>query len=763
MALLVDPPDLNRTMHLPPLLALPLLLAVSGLAIAQQPLNVNLLQNPDFETGVGGWTTSRGAFTAKPYGIANAPSIPAGATINGGNQFVECTTAYEPCGGCWRYGVMEQIINVTGNSVDIDNGNLFLELSGFFGGGSGVNDYTYLRASYFNGTGGALSVPFVDPSLQAISGTNRNYEPILMGVKKAFPIPALTRTIKIELLAYAGASGNGTTWAWADNLEARLLLSPSAPPLPLGVNLMDVSTMEGPMLLHPQVFNGCRVTRGGFRQRLYGSANAPSQGTAVALNGGSSFLECATAYEPCGGCWRYGVMEQVLDVTGNANDIDSGSLYIELAGCLGGGSGLNDYTFLRATYFNSTGGTLTVPFVDPTLPAVGGQHRNYEPILLSASESFPIPPLTRTIKVELYAYAGASGNGATNAWADNLSARLIPASGRYTPQTGANLIDNGTFESAAILNPAAARGWRVQRGTFQAQPYGLPNLPTPAVASTIGGGTYLARPTAVTSGSAAMTQTFELNNLETMVDTSQLSVRIEGHLGGIGSSGDNCYIRTYYYSQYGAQLGVDQVGPVTAAQRNNVTTLLLRQDTFLLPVGTRKLVVEANFAGVNGLLDNLRASLVPSGVARLFPGTGDDLDLGTGINGVTSGGPGRDVKFALPNDIVTIQVRSPQGAFHWMPLMLAGTVFGNSATVPSLGLPALHVNPFVSGGFFLLDGVTSIGPFNRPLVLPTGTDVQLAVPPGLAGYRVRLQALVLAVTAGNGLYATTDAHEIRFQ
>ena len=73
------------------------------------------------------------------------------------------------------------------------------------------------------------------------------------------------------------------------------------------------------------------------------------------------------------------------------------------------------------------------------------------------------------------------------------------------------------------------------------------------------------------------------------------------------------------------------------------------------------------------------------------------------------------------------------------------------------------MQPVVSGGFFLLDGVTQPGPFNRPMVLPTGTDLQLVVPPGLAGYSVRIQALVLSVTAGNGQYATTDAHELRFQ
>lgn len=740
-----------------------LLCAVPGTLLAQQPLDTNLLQNPTFETGVGGWTVTRGAFGVKLYGAAQAPALPVSAAIQGGAQLVECTLAYEPCGGCWRYGTMEQTFDLTGNAVDVDSGNLYIELSGYFGGGAGLNDYSFLRARYFNSTGGSLSVPFVDPTLEAISGTNRNYEPILMGVRTAFPIPPTTRSMKIDFVASAGSSGNGATNAWADNLSARLRLSPTTPTQPIGVNLLDVSSIEGSSLLHPQVLNGPRVTRGQFTQRLYGSASAPTLATAAALNGGARFLECSFAYEPCGGCWRYGILEHRLDVSGNANDIDAGNLFVELSGAFGGGAGLNDQAFLRASFLNESGGSLSVPFVDPTLTTASGTNRNYEATVLAAADSFPIPPFTRTLKVELFAYAGGSSNGATSAWADNLGARLLYAANRYTPTTGANLIDNGTFELGTILNPAAPRGWRVTRGTFQAQPYGLPNLPTPAVASAIGGGTYLGRATAVTSGLAAMTQTFELNNLETMVDTSQLSVSLDAHLGGIGSTADNCYIKAFYYSQFGAQLGVDQIGPVTAAQRNNVTTLLLRQGTFLLPVGTRKLVVEANFAGGNALLDNLRATLVPSGVALLFPGTGDDLTLGSGINGLPSGGPGRDIKFALPNDVLTLQVRSPQGAFHWMPLILAGNAYGTGSGVPAFGLPSLHVNPFVAGGFLLLDGATPAGPFSPSRVLPPGTDIQLAVPPGLSGYRARLQAIVLSATAGNGLYATTDAHEIHFQ
>ena len=83
--------------------------------------------------------------------------------------------------------------------------------------------------------------------------------------------------------------------------------------------------------------------------------------------------------------------------------------------------------------------------------------------------------------------------------------------------------------------------------------------------------------------------------------------------------------------------------------------------------------------------------------------------------------------------------------------------------VPGLGLPSVHVNPFVPGFFWLLDGITPVGPFGAPVVIPGGNQMSFVVPPGLAGYSLLMQSLTLSVTATNGIYAATDAHEIRFQ
>ena len=86
--------------------------------------------------------------------------------------------------------------------------------------------------------------------------------------------------------------------------------------------------------------------------------------------------------------------------------------------------------------------------------------------------------------------------------------------------------------------------------------------------------------------------------------------------------------------------------------------------------------------GCNSLADNLNAWLLDTTTPLLYPGTGEDLELLTGINAPVSGGPTQDVKPANFNDVLTILIRSPGGTYDWQPLVFIGHPFTTGSPPP---------------------------------------------------------------------------------
>ncbi|MEY2558007.1 MAG: hypothetical protein QOE34_1432, partial [Verrucomicrobiota bacterium] len=115
---------------------------------------VNLIVNGNAESGsssatgnpvsVPGWTTSA-SFTVIPYNAAG------GYPTSGGpgppdrlNQFFS--------GGNAATSTATQVIDLSANAADINQGNVIFDLSGYFGGFSSDNDNARLSATFFNGT-----------------------------------------------------------------------------------------------------------------------------------------------------------------------------------------------------------------------------------------------------------------------------------------------------------------------------------------------------------------------------------------------------------------------------------------------------------------------------------------------------------------------------------------------------------------------------------------------------------------------------------
>ena len=107
---------------------------------------------------------------------------------------------------------------------------------------------------------------------------------------------------------------------------------------------------------------------------------------------------------------------------------------------------------------------------------------------------------------------------------------------------------------------------------------------------------------------------------------------------------------------------------------------------------------------------------------------------------------------------IAVQVLSPGGTFNFREVLIAFQPFPTGAPP----FPPLAPGVPFSAPTLLLGGAPP--PFGPVLLSPTGTTVTVIIPPGFTGTSVLLQGVIitwLPPTALNGIYATSDAHEIR--
>ena len=723
-------------------IAVLLSVAAAG-ASAQQPLNTQLLANTDFESATTtGWSTEYGAGFAVPlYGAPLLPATAISGLMSGGVYLANGNNST----------AISQTFDVSGNQTDIDAESLSVEIGGAFGGLAGDDDRCLLRARFFNSTGGELAIPFVSAQVGDINNTHRNGETVLMTVRGTFVIPATTRSIRIELVSNYVNGGGGCN-AMADNLSFKLVPNQTPAPLPLNVELLDNPNAETARIINPAL-TGWIVEQGSFSIAQYGQANLPLAPIGAAIGGGQYLFRGNTT----------AVLSQSFDVAGNQSAIDSGALSVALRGAFGGRGGDDDRMLLRVRYFTDGGGELFVPFTNTAIGDINNTHRNGETTLMTVGGTFEIPAGTRRLSVQLvciYVY----GSGGCNGYAENLSAKLVVTALPPAVPLGQQLLDNPTFDNGKIINPAQT-GWIVLGGSWQAVPYGVPGFPLPSVASAIGGGSHMLRATT----SSTISQTFDLAGNGTMIDQQRLAIGLSAYLGGFGNDSDRSRLRVEFYTSYGGFISNYDVGPVGPSDRSFQTTLVFRQGQVTIPVGARIMsirVVAEYFDGANGgcnaTADNLSASLIDITTPLLYPGSGEDFILESGVNALPSGGPTQDVKVAPPGSIVAFELSSPGGTFSLDPLMVAcGVMSTGVAPTSPPGFPEVHIDP-TQPYVILIDAATPSGPFGPPVVLPGGFVLSYVAPAGLNGLSAFIQGFAFSGGAANGIFAVTDAHEIRF-
>jgi hypothetical protein len=200
--------------------------------------------------------------------------------------------------------------------------------------------------------------------------------------------------------------------------------------------------------------------------------------------------------------------------------------------------------------------------------------------------------------------------GAALGFSTSAAAAAVPT-GNLLQDPGAEL-DGGSTDSACGANATLNGAWSGQAG-FTAVRYGTGNYPDQTVSSAIGGGQNF-----FTGGCAADTTASQLIDVSAYTGdfaAGQIQAALSADLGGYLAQEDAADVyATFESCGDSTTLGTIAIGPVTAEERGNQTTLLPRTSLAMVPAGTCSINVVMHFARASGTsndgyADNLSLSL----------------------------------------------------------------------------------------------------------------------------------------------------------
>lgn len=152
-----------------------------------------------------------------------------------------------------------------------------------------------------------------------------------------------------------------------------------------------------------------------------------------------------------------------------------------------------------------------------------------------------------------------------------------------------NLIHNGDAELGPAVPLGESRelplGWTDLEGEMWISPYGLGAGSDLADADVRGPGeNYF---WGGQNADAVITQTQDLSNFATLIDTGEVHYVLSGLLGGWEDQNDRAILEAEFFDGDDARLHTARIGPVTDDDRDNETTMRPRSDWGRLPPGTR--------------------------------------------------------------------------------------------------------------------------------------------------------------------------------
>jgi hypothetical protein len=189
---------------------------------------------------------------------------------------------------------------------------------------------------------------------------------------------------------------------------------------------------------------------------------------------------------------------------------------------------------------------------------------------------------------------------------------------------GSNLIVNpgaeantGVSDKTHIVKPT---GWTVN-GTATVVKYGatgdFPTSSSPGPSSR-GSNFFAGGPS---SAEADLFQTINLSSIGSSIDAHDITFSLSGYLGGIANQADNASVFVNFSNSSSGFVSQVDIGPVTAADRGNVTGLLYRSLNGTIPATTRFAQIQVHFEWDSGTYNDAYADNL-SFVVNAIPTTG---------------------------------------------------------------------------------------------------------------------------------------------
>ncbi len=141
-------------------------------------------------------------------------------------------------------------------------------------------------------------------------------------------------------------------------------------------------------------------------------------------------------------------------------------------------------------------------------------------------------------------------------------------------------------------------GWTIH-GDIDVVPYGTAGVAGPDDPGPSNRGKNLFTGGPDTPNTSA-SQVIDVSSSSSDIKGGSISYTLSGYLGGFSSQEDNAVLVVQFEDSTGKVLATAQIGPVSAADRQNTTELLQRKTSGKVPPGTVKLVVTLRMTRTEG-------------------------------------------------------------------------------------------------------------------------------------------------------------------